>query len=1125
MNVARSGAGAHAFPFGVAALFYAAFVVYGSLLPFDFRWVDAARAWQTLEQIPMLSLGMVDRADWVANLLLYIPLSVLVAAWAQRALGGSWIAPISAAAVLCGTVAIAVEFAQVYFPPRTVSLNDLLAEFIGIAVGCVLWVGAGERLNVLWSALSSRRISRARAALFLYVLAYLAASFFPYDFVVSLPELRQKIAQGGDGLFYSTRDCTSLLRCVLLLAAEVVSVLPIGFLMVFANGSRRRKLAPLLLGLGFGVFIEFVQLFVISGAGRGISVLTRGVGVLAGAYVAEYWTSGLLQTARPWARAIVLALAPLYIVGAAAAQGLHRASAAGLKDIGWRLGEVRWLPFYYHYFTTEANAFRSATQTVLLYAPVGILVWLWRLRDAGFSRTGGGATIWIAAALVCCFEALKLVTPGKRPDPTNVIIAVAAAALGYAACRFMVSLIAEDTRHCSGVTPTPTPTRVPQAAQAAVSTRASTSLEPVAIAATGGQGATRQRRSQNADVHVSPMRVRTAPMWHRVIGFLLIVAAVVFWWQQPVARVPLFVLGAGLGWLVWRHPAAWLVAVPTLVPVLDLAPWSGRFFFDETDLMLLVALGARLLAPVPATEAPRGILTKPQAVLWTTYVLACAISVAIGLWPLAPLDLNAFALYYSPYNALRVAKGLAWFLALALLLRRDRPTIEVLVHRFSVGMTLGLGATAAVVIWERWLFSGAFNFSLDYRVTGPMSSMHVGGAYLDSYLVMAAPITLLLALRGPGIVLRVMSVGAVVGAGYAAAVTFSRATIVAFAVALGVALLGYGIAILRAREHRRALKLGIAVAAVGAAAMVALPVVKGQFFQDRLGKVAEDVEVRKQHWREALGMLDRNWTAKLLGMGVGSYPSVHFWRSAGGQKPAAYGFVTEAGNSFLRLGSGDSLYLDQIVRFGRGEEYTLSFRARTGSERASLTVPICQKWLLTSFNCAWPKLELSSTPSGEWVTFEQKLRSETLGAGPWWKRRPVKLSLYNGSPGAVVDVDDVRLVGMDGTDLVRNGTFSAGSSRWFFTTDSHLPWHIKNLWVHLRFEQGWIGLVAFTALLVLATVALARKATKGDMEAPGLLGALAGATLLGAVDTTLDAPRLALLLYLLIFLGGMAKTR
>jgi hypothetical protein len=38
----------------------------------------------------------------------------------------------------------------------------------------------------------------------------------------------------------------------------------------------------------------------------------------------------------------------------------------------------------------------------------------------------------------------------------------------------------------------------------------------------------------------------------------------------------------------------------------------------------------------------------------------------------------------------------------------------------------------------------------------------------------------------------------------------------------------------------------------------------------------------------------------------------------------------------------------------------------------------------------------------------------------------------------------LAIIRQSGKDLVRNGDFSDGMHRWFFSTDSHLAWHAKN---------------------------------------------------------------------------------
>lgn len=52
----------------LAALMYTAFVLYGSLVPLEFRAIPWDEAVARFGAIPLLKLGIGSRADWVANL-------------------------------------------------------------------------------------------------------------------------------------------------------------------------------------------------------------------------------------------------------------------------------------------------------------------------------------------------------------------------------------------------------------------------------------------------------------------------------------------------------------------------------------------------------------------------------------------------------------------------------------------------------------------------------------------------------------------------------------------------------------------------------------------------------------------------------------------------------------------------------------------------------------------------------------------------------------------------------------------------------------------------------------------------------------------------------------------------
>ena len=94
----------------------------------------------------------------------------------------------------------------------------------------------------------------------------------------------------------------------------------------------------------------------------------------------------------------------------------------------------------------------------------------------------------------------------------------------------------------------------------------------------------------------------------------------------------------------------------------------------------------------------------------------------------------------APFNAIRVAKGTIWAFLLYGLFARFLSAGHDVARLFALGMAGGVAGTVLVIFWERFIFPGLFNFSDVYRVTGPFSQMHVGGADIEAYLTLGRAI-------------------------------------------------------------------------------------------------------------------------------------------------------------------------------------------------------------------------------------------------------------------------------------------------------------------------------------------------------------------------------------------------
>ncbi len=904
-------------PYRAMWLLYAAFVVYGSLVPLDFRPMPLSQAWLSFQQIPFLSLGVGSRADWVANGVLYVPLGFLL----MRSLT-SIAAPLAwlLAVTLCAVLAVGVEFAQLFFPPRTVSQNDLLAEVIGSAIGASLalvlarWVG---RLRAAWHAGGQHLHHRL---LEVYTALYLVLCFFPYDLLLSRRELADKLDSTLWSGWLVLQD-RGLALTLLQLGAELVLVLPIGVLLTW-----RLRVTPgaaAVSGLLLGAFIEVGQFFVASGVSQGASVLSRSAGLALGAWLAPRLVRGGIEGVRETLRRFALPLLSIYLPLLLFASGWFRGPWQGLDAAAATWAQVRLLPFYYHYYTTEAVALYSLGSVALMYLPLAALGWARRWRPA--------VVLGLVLVLALVVEAGKLFVGGFKPDPTNPIIAVVAAAL---ALRL-----------------------------AALAGRPAGALAAAAAPSSGGS-------EHTASAATRPWSV-----------LLTLPAAAALAWTYPVFAVQILGLLAACAAVVWWRPVLALAIVPAALPVLDLAPWSGRFFWTEFDLLLAVCLAvAWLRTPASGRVALRSpALTLAFALLG----LSLLVSTVRALLPWPGIDDNSFASYFSAFNALRIVKGALWAWVFVAVFQRLAGEGDSRARLFSTGMVLGLAATVTWVLWERLIFVGLFDFSADYRVTGPFSAMHRGGAFIECYLAVASAFALASVFSARLLAWRVLALLVLLGAGYAVLVTYSRNGYAAFAVVL---VLGVTLQVSEAfRTHRRpesVLGSGLAVAVVVLlVAAVALPALGGSFARERLAQTSRDLAVRQAHWVDALQLRQDDMATLLFGEGLGRFPQAHYWRSREAQRAGSYALLREGERRFLRLGGGATLYVEQVLPRDPGGVWTLSLDLRSPQPQAALSVALCHKSTLTSLRCVHVAAAGEGAP-GSWRRAELRLDTTELQASP-----------------------------------------------------------------------------------------------------------------------------------------------
>lgn len=326
---------------------------------------------------------------------------------------------------------------------------------------------------------------------------------------------------------------------------------------------------------------------------------------------------------------------------------------------------------------------------------------------------------------------------------------------------------------------------------------------------------------------------------------------------------------------------------------------------------------------------------------------------------------------------------------------------------------------------------------------------------------------------------------------------------------------------------------GIVVASVAVVAGVVAVMMGGAYMTERFSTSEQDLEGRVRHWREGLRLVSTP-TEWLAGKGLGRFPKSFYFGAPDNETPGSYSIGIEEGNSFLVLSAprspfsfGELFRVAQRVPIMPGT-YTLTFDARAGAA-SELHVEVCEQHLLYNGACAFPSKGIT-VEAGSWKTHVVTLDGRDLDAGAWYAPRFGFFAFAVAGQGMRIDVDNVSLVGPNGSDLIANGDFVRGMARWFMVSEkTHLPWHIKSLPLNILFDEGLIGLTLFTVLVGGTLFRLLAGRARGHPLSPFIATSIAGFLVVGAFDSLLDVPRVAFAFYLVLFaglaLGAAPRTR
>jgi glycopeptide antibiotics resistance protein len=295
-----------AFPYNsvqACAVAYTLFVVYASLVPLRYQpleWHAAVIQFRNLFSRP---ISFDQWADFATNILLFVPLSFFWLGSTRRR--GSrrqtlWLLII--VTVCCAFLSAAIEFVQLWFPPRDSTLDDVAAETIGAVIGGGVWLLDDGAVAAVVATLITAATphSKVQWLLFAYCVGLACLAIIPLERTFDASDLFRdfhagKIAAVPFGYHYAS---ATGLTCSIL--RDVICFTPVG---AYLAGCRLRPgstaqpfYLAVLLGGAFVTALESIQVIVYNRLFNATGLMSGATGVALGYLAMQRQLPGLRQS-------------------------------------------------------------------------------------------------------------------------------------------------------------------------------------------------------------------------------------------------------------------------------------------------------------------------------------------------------------------------------------------------------------------------------------------------------------------------------------------------------------------------------------------------------------------------------------------------------------------------------------------------------------------------------------------------------------------------------------------------------------------------------------------------------------------------------------------------------------
>ena len=422
---------------GAGALCSAALVVYASLVPLNYSPKPFDETVAAFKNTPWLQLEIERRADWVANGLILLPAGFLAAGAVDWRRKRRWLLAFLSPLIIALLVAMvfAIEFVQIWFPPRVVSQNDIFAGVIGSIGGVLIWWLGGRSIiaQIEQFILLPPSMAKWKLLMNLAVFGLLIYNLMPGDLLVSFAELKQKWNTGGINLV-PFHDFHLDRKGLLLLALAGLRVVPFTFVTTLVDGFW----PAIKNGLAIACLLEIVKVPIHSRPASATDIVVSAAGVLLAASCAPT----LFYLIRALDRSVFWFVGAIGWTGVMIVGFLSRFHHLERDPnmLAQRMKGILAVPFARAHSSSEFEAGENVLVKVIVFAIFTALLagWCSRVRMKGITP------MFVILSVIWCIgigigiELAQVYLPPLVPDATDFIVYGMGAVAGLVGFRLLI---------------------------------------------------------------------------------------------------------------------------------------------------------------------------------------------------------------------------------------------------------------------------------------------------------------------------------------------------------------------------------------------------------------------------------------------------------------------------------------------------------------------------------------------------------------------------------------------------------------------------------------------------------------------------------------------------------------